>query len=119
MSPPMRFGVIAACLLVVCVVVTGLTILTAGGNPLDPASLGVWKWAPIVWIYVSLRGAMIIGRLLDRWDENGTMEGLSVGPFGKKEHTVDKRLAARRARVEAAQKRDKDSEDTKKETGNE
>ena len=60
---------------------------------------------------------MIAGKIIDA--RNGESDTIDLGIFGKKEHAIDRRLAERKARVEAAQKRAKDTDETNKETGDE
>ena len=58
---------------------------------------------------------MIAGKIIDA--RNGDGGSIDLGIFGKKEHAIDRRLAERKARVEAAQNRAKDTDETNKETG--
>ncbi len=57
------------------------------------------------------------GKIIDA--RSGEGEPALFGLIGKKEHAIDQRMAERRARVEAAQKRAKDTEQKSKEPDDE
>jgi len=79
----------------------GLVVLTAysvGADPFHPRSRHIWALSLVAAAYASIRLAMIAGRFLDAQEGDGSGTGL----FGKKDHAIDRRLAARRARVDAA-----------------
>ena len=101
-----RFLVLTAVFFVLC---TGLMILAAynfGADPFHERSRHIWALSLIAAAYASIRISMIISRYLDARElENGTSPLTGLGLFGKKDHAIDRRLAERRARLEAARKR--------------
>lgn len=63
---------------------------------------------------------MIINRYLDaRALEDGSSLWSGLSGFGQKKHAIDRRLAERRARVEAAKKRANETKDANEVTGDE
>lgn len=118
MSSRARFWIITLAMFVISCGVILLTAHSVGADPLHPRSRHIWALSLIAAAYASIRVSMILGRFLDAREEGGS--GLSGLPLiGKKEHTIDRRMAERRARVEAAQKRSKETKDTKEDAGDE
>lgn len=115
-----RFLVLTAVFFVIC---TGIMIVAAfnfGADPFHERSRHIWAMSLIAAAYASIRISMIVSRYLDAKElENGTSYWTGLGVFGKKDHAIDRRLAERRARVDAAQKRANETEDVNKETGDE
>ena len=112
-----RFLLLASGAFVICVSVVLLTAYSVGANPFHPRSRHIWALSLIAAAYASARLAMIAGKMIDA--RSGEGEPTAFGLFGKKEHAIDRRLEERRARLEAAKKHAKDTEDTNKETGDE
>jgi hypothetical protein len=70
--------------------------------------------------YASIRVSMILGRFLEAREAGGDGSFLSGLPgLGKKQHAIDRRMAERRARVEAAQKRDNEMTEPKEDARDE
>ena len=113
MSTRSRFWFIALAAFIVCCALVLLTAYSVGADPLHPRSRHIWALSLVAAAYASIRLSMIAGRFLDAREGSGASAGF--GLFGKKEHAVDRRLAERRARVEAAnatsQDDDKDNAD--------
>ncbi len=116
----MRFWVMAAGAFIVCAGVILLTAYSVGADPLHPRSRHIWALSLVAAAYASIRISMIAGRFLDAQNKDGE-EGdpMPFGPFSKKEHAIDRRLAERRARVEAAQNRAKENETSTEDKGDE
>ena len=112
-----RFLLLSGGAFVICV---GLILLTAygvGADPFHPRARHIWALSLVAAAYASARLAMIAGKILDA--RSGDGEAGALGLFTKREHAIDRRLAERRARLEAAKKRAKDTDETNKETGDE
>lgn len=112
-----RFLLLSSGAFVICVSLVLLTAYSVGADPFHPRSRHIWALSLVAAAYASIRLAMIAGKIMDA--RNGEGESVALGIFGKKEHAIDRRLAERKARVEAAQKRAKDTDETNKETGDE
>ena len=110
-----RFLLLSSGAFVICVIVVLLTAYSVGADPFHPRSRHIWALSLVAAAYASIRVAMIAGKINDARNEEG--DAGAFGIFGKKAHTIDRRLAERKARVEAAQKRAKDTDETNKETG--
>lgn len=111
MSKRGRFWIITFAAFIIC---SGLILLTAysvGADPFHPRSRHIWALSLVAAAYASIRASMIIGKLLDAResaDLDSPTSGIPI--FGKKDHAIDRRLAERRARLEAAQKKEQDGE---------
>ncbi|MEM7328436.1 MAG: hypothetical protein AAF437_06830 [Pseudomonadota bacterium] len=120
MSKTARFWLIAGAAFLVC---SGLVLLTAysvGADPLHPRSRHIWALSLIAAAYASIRLSMIAGKFLDaRENADGDAPFSGIPLIGKKEHAIDRRLAERRARVEAAKKRANETDEVNKEPGDE
>ena len=107
----MRFWTIWLAGFLIC---SGLILLTAysvGADPFHPRSRHIWALSLVAAAYASVRASMIIGKFLDaREDADIDSPWAGIPLFGKKEHAIDRRLAERRARVEAAKKRQQEDE---------
>ena len=101
----------------ICVSLVLLTAYSVGADPFHPRSRHIWALSLVAAAYASIRLAMIAGKVIDA--RNGDGGPALFGLIGKKEHAIDQRMAERRARVEAAQKRAKDTDQISKETGDE
>ena len=102
------------------VICTGLVLLTAyslGADPLHPRSRHVWLLSLIAAAYVSFR----VVSILERFRGHGAVHGMPDWwpRLSKKEHAIDRRMAERRARVEAAREREKETERETRDSGNE
>lgn len=105
---------------VVCVGVMLLAAYNFGANPFHERSRHIWASTLIAAAYVAFRISMIVDRYLENKEfQEGTSYFSGLPIFGRKDHAIDRRLAQRQARVEAAQKRAKDTDETNKETGDE
>lgn len=112
-----RFLLLASGAFAVCVAVVLATAYSVGADPFHPRSRHIWALSLVAAAYASIRLAMIGGKILDaRSGEGGPA---LLGLIGKKEHAIDRRLDERRARVEAAQKRAKDTDQTNKDSDDE
>ena len=112
-----RFLLLSGGAFVICVSLVLLTAYSVGADPFHPRSRHIWALSLVAAAYASVRLAMIGGKIIDARNEGSG--SIDLGIFGKKEHAIDRRLAERKARVEAAQKRAKDTDETNKETGDE
>lgn len=112
-----RFLLLSGGAFIICVCLVLLTAYSVGADPFHPRSRHIWVLSLVAAAYASVRLAMIAGKIIDA--RNGEGGPLPLGLFGKKEHGIDRRMAARRARVEAAQKRAKDTDLTNKDAGDE
>lgn len=90
----------------VCAVLILSTAYSQGADPLHPRSRHIWALSLLAAAYVSYRGAIIFENL------RNPAEGKAAGGAGRllrlfrtKEHPIDRRMAARRARVAAARER--------------
>ena len=110
-----RFLLLSGGAFIICVGLVLLTAYSVGADPFHPRSRHIWALSLIAAAYASIRLAMIAGKILDA--RAGEGEAGAFGLFTKKEHAIDRRLAERRARLEAAKKRAKDTDETNKETG--
>ena len=98
-----RFLLLSGGAFVICVTVVLLTAYSVGADPLHPRSRHIWALSLVAAAYAAIRLAMIAGKILDARSGEGDSAGLGI--FGKKDHAIDRRLAERKARVEAAQKK--------------
>ena len=112
-----RFLLLSSGAFVICVSLVLLTAYSVGADPFHPRSRHIWLLSLVAAGYASIRLAMIAGKMIDA--RSGEGDSAALGIFGKKEHDIDRRLAERKARVEAAKKRAKDTDETNKETGDE
>lgn len=115
-----RFLLFTAVAFVICLGLILLTAYSVGADPLHPRSRHIWGMSLVAALYASVRLSMIVIRYLDaREFQEGISYWTGLPIFGRKEHAIDRRMAARKARVEAAQKRANETETTDKETGDE
>ncbi len=103
------YGLAAFALLSLLIVTTAYM---QGADPFHPRSRHIWALSLIAAAYAGFRGAIIIDRMM-KWNAGGSdarpkLRGF--GMLGGKTHAIDKRMAARKARVEAAQKKQKDQD---------
>ena len=84
---------------VICVILIVATAYSQGADPFHPRTRHIWALSLIAALYASFRGAILVERLLHSQSGRKLVKGL--GLF-KSEHAIDKRMAARKARVEAA-----------------
>ncbi len=89
-----------------------MTAYSVGADPLHPRSRHIWALSLIAAAYASIRMSMIVGKILDARENQDSTGALGLGLFGKKEHAIDRRLAERRARVEAAKQKTADETNT-------
>lgn len=108
MSSRSRFWSVALVAFIICCGLVLLTAYSVGADPFHPRSRHIWALSLVAAAYASIRLSMIIGRFLDAQEGNGGSTGFGV--FGKKDHAVDRRLAERRARVDAANAKSQDDE---------
>ncbi len=93
--------------LIAFVILCGLVLMTAysrGADPFHPRSRHIWLLSLVAAAYAAVRGAMIVDRVLT-WNAKGKDGRPGLRGFGflrGKDHAIDKRMAERRARVEAA-----------------
>ena len=88
----------------ICVILILTTAYSQGADPFHPRTRHIWALSLFAALYASFRGARIVEQLMRKMSNGGQ------GRFGlfKSEHAIDKRMAARKARVEAANKRQSD-----------
>ncbi len=72
-----------------------------GIDPFHPRTRMIWLLAVVVALYVSLRGAIFVERLQFRKSQKAAEEG----PPSRLSANINDRMAARKARVEAARKK--------------
>ncbi len=120
MTDRLRFWIIA---LIAFVTSCGLVLVTAysvGADPFHPRSRHIWALSLVAAAYASVRIAMVVNRFIQAHQSEEGASPLSGLPFfGKKEHAIDRRMAERRARVEAAQKRNNETTNLKEDAGDE
>lgn len=90
---------------VICI---GLILITAYGNGVDPfapETRHIWLISIVAALYASFRGVHIYTKI--RRSSQRAQDGSSRGGIMllKREHDIDKRMAARRQRVAAAKAR--------------
>lgn len=120
MSSRARFWMITLVVFIISCAIILVTAYSVGADPFHPRSRHIWALSLIAAGYASIRISMIVGRFLDARENDDGSSALSGVPFfGNKDHTIDRRMAERRARVEAAQKRSKETTDTKEDAGDE
>ena len=112
-----RFLLLSGGAFAVCVALILISAYSIGADPFHPRSRHIWALSLVAAAYASIRLAMIAGKMIDARQGEGVSD--SRGLFGKKEHAIDRRLAERRARLEAAKKRVKATDETNKEAGDE
>lgn len=111
MSARARFWVIAVAAFFVCSAVILLTAYSVGADPLHPRSRHIWALSLVAAAYAAIRASMIIGKFLDaRGDADLDSPWAGLPLFGKKDHAIDRRLAERRARLEAARNKEKNQD---------
>ena len=115
-----RFLILMASIFVVCVGVILLAAYNFGADPFHERSRHIWAATLIAAAYVAFRIAMIVDRYWENKEfQEGTSQFTGLPIFGRKEHAIDRRLAERQARVEAAKKRAKHTDETNEEKGDE
>ncbi len=118
MSSRTRFWVIATVTFVISCAVVVLTAYNVGADPFHSRSRHIWALSLVAAAYASVRIAMVVNRFFDARAADDGGSALSGVPFfGKKDHVIDRRMAARRARVEAAQKTSKETTSSKEDEG--
>ncbi|MEL7109833.1 MAG: hypothetical protein AAGL99_11240 [Pseudomonadota bacterium] len=105
MSKRTRFWIMSLVAFVICCGIVVITAYSVGADPFHPRSRHIWALSLVAAAYASIRMSMIAGKILDARAGEGDGTGLAAGLFGKKDHAIDRRLAERRARLEAAQKK--------------
>lgn len=117
MSSRTRFWGIALVTFVISCAVVLVTAYSVGADPFHPRSRHIWALSLVAAAYASIRIAMIVNRFFEARaaDDGSAMSGVPF--FGKKDHAIDRRMAERRARVEAAQQASKETTSSKEEDG--
>lgn len=106
MSKRARFWIISFVGFIICSALIVLTAYSVGADPFHPRSRHIWALSLVAAAYASVRASMIIGKFLDARDNVDIDSPLAGIPlFGKKDHAIDRRLAERRARLDAAKKK--------------
>lgn len=107
MSRRSRTAVYALGAFVVMLLLIWLMAMQQGVDPFHPRTRNYWFAAVLAAIYLSLRGAIFVERLQyrrqNRQERTDTPSRLS--------RNIDDRMAARKARVEAARKKAEDKDD--------
>ncbi len=101
----LMYGAIAFVIAVILIVTTAYS---QGADPFHPRTRHIWALSLIAALYASFRGAHLVDRMLRSQGGRKAMKGL--GLF-KSDHAIDKRMTARRERVEAAKVRDAEQAD--------
>ena len=104
------YGLAAFALLSLLIVTTAYM---QGADPFHPRSRHIWALSLIAAAYAGFRGAIIVDRMM-KWSSGGPDERPKLpgfGMLGGKTHAIDKRMAARKARVEAARNK-QETQDT-------
>jgi hypothetical protein len=107
MTKRTRFILYAVIAFVICMILILGMAYNFGQDPFAPETMHIWALSLIAAAYASIRIAMIAEKVL-RWSEGGDGEGPKLRGFGlgnKKGHDIDRRMAARRERVEAAKEK--------------
>jgi hypothetical protein len=100
MSRRTRFLLYFAIAFAVCLILVAAMAFGVGQNPFDPNTRHIWAVSLIAAIYASFRTAK--GK-----DARPQPRGFSI--LGKREHDIDRRMAARRERIEAAKAKSDES----------
>ncbi len=108
MSPRYNKAVFIIALFGLAVVLILATAYSVGADPLHPRTRHIWALSLIAAAYFSFRAYTIykkISRGRDDWGASGWWP-----KFMKQEHPIDRRMAARRERVESARQKAKETE---------
>lgn len=110
MSKRTRFILYTAVAFVVCVILILGMAYNFGQDPFNPDIAHIWALSLVAAAYASARIAMITEKVL-KWSNDDSEGGPRLKGFGfgsKKGHDIDRRMAARRERVEAAKAKSED-----------
>lgn len=108
MSRRARTALYAICALAVMLVLIWLMAWQQNVDPFHPRTRNYWFAAVLAAIYLSLRGAIFVERLQYRRN-NRQERGDTPSRLSK---NIDDRMAARKARVEAARQKAEDKDKT-------
>ncbi|MEO0549838.1 MAG: hypothetical protein AAFZ91_07945 [Pseudomonadota bacterium] len=91
-----------AAFVVCCALILG-TAYSQGADPFHPRSRHIWIASLFAAAYASFRGSLIIDRMM-RWRKDGKAGRPKLRGMGgiKSGHAINRRMAARQARVDAA-----------------
>ena len=97
------YGAIA---FVICIALILITAYSNGVNPFAAETAHIWALSLVAALYASFRGAHIFTKM-QRASQRSREGGHVSGGFNmfKRDHDIDKRMAARRKRVAAAKAR--------------
>lgn len=115
MTKRMRFVLYAAIAFVICMILILGMAYNFGQDPFAAETVHIWALSLIAAAYASIRIAMIAEKVL-RWSESEGEGGPRLRGFGfrnKKTHDIDRRMAARRERVEAAKQKSDQNQSAK------
>ncbi|MEE2878357.1 MAG: hypothetical protein VX593_05070 [Pseudomonadota bacterium] len=101
MSRRTRTLLYAGCAFAAMVLMIFLMAWQQGINPLHPRTRNYWLAAILAAVYISIRGAVFVERLQYRRERKAEEEM----PPSRLSANINDRMAARRARVEAARKK--------------
>ena len=101
MSRKTRTFLYAASAFVVMILLVFLMAWQQGINPLHPRTRMYWLAAAVAALYISIRGAVFIERIQYRRERKQAEEA----PPSRLSNNIKDRMAARKARVEAARKK--------------
>ncbi|MDJ0920712.1 MAG: hypothetical protein QNI84_06260 [Henriciella sp.] len=97
-----------------CALILG-TAYSQGADPFHPRSRHIWGASLLAAAYASFRGAMMLDRML-HWNKHGKAARPKLRGMGvlKSDHAINRRMAARRERVAAAQEKSDPTEENKR-----
>lgn len=88
---------------IVCAVIMIATAYSVGADPLDPGRRHIWALSLFAALYVSFRIVTVVRKLM----RTTNLKDVDIPLVSTKEHDIDKRMAARKARVDAAKAKQK------------
>lgn len=112
MSKRTRFILYAAIAFVICIILILGMAYNFGQDPFNSEIAHIWALSLVAAAYASIRMAMIAEKVLN-WTDGEGDDGPKLRGFGfsnKKTHDIDRRMAARRERVEAAKAKSEEKE---------
>ncbi|WOR16143.1 hypothetical protein RYZ27_05635 [Hyphomonas sp. FCG-A18] len=97
------------------------TAFSLGADPFHERSRHIWALSLVAALYVAARGGVMLERHLHRRSQgvDPTLPGLNARSFWRGNHAIDRRMAARRERVEAAREKAKENETKNEGSGDE
>lgn len=108
MSPRYNKAIFLIAVFGLAVVIILATAYSVGADPLHPRTRHIWALSLLAAAYCSFRAYTIYKKMAAGKGNSEAFGG--VAKLFKKEHAIDRRMAARRERVEAAREKAKENE---------